>query len=118
MSAFLRSRRKLVGRAGRPMTLKRQTSTATIPPTYSTVTVVGLLVSYRPESIAGEIMQGDARVAILNDEIATASWPGPPRKHDTLVVDDETWVVEGSAPVYDGATLIGHSLHVRGGRYE
>jgi hypothetical protein len=118
MSSFLRSRRRTLAKIGRPMTLRRQTSTATIPPTYADVTVQGHLVAAKPDDVQGEVMQGDARVAILNDEIAATDWPGPPRKHDLVLVDGETWVVHGPpAGVYDGATLIGFMLHVRGGDY-
>lgn len=103
---FLESRRRRLAVVGRPMSLRRQAVA---------VTVQGSFRAYTPDQITGGIVQGDAQVSILDDEIAAAAWPGPPRRGDTMLIDGKTWALQGATPVHDGALLIGHDLWIRGG---
>lgn len=113
MGALLNSRRRMLAKDGRPMILSRPNPASGSPP--APVTVQGYLFPFAPEKIAGALRQGDASVQILNDEIAAATWPGPPTAGDWLQIDGLTWLVQGSGPLFEGATLIGHSLVARGG---
>lgn len=112
MGTFLNTRRYHIARRGRPMTLRRPLTTTTV----SDVTVAGIDRAYKPEQVAGDIRQGDRMVAILNDEITAAGWPGPPRPRDLMLIDGLQATVEGSFAIYDGAVCIGHDIQVRGGR--
>jgi hypothetical protein len=109
---FLKARERSLAAKGRPMTLRRQLTTST----KIDVTVQGFLTLFRADQVGmGSIMQGDGIVAILNDEIATASWPGPGRSRDQMIIDGRTWAVLGSTPIYEAGVCIGHSISVRGG---
>lgn len=92
--------------------LRRQTVGR--PPTFSSVTVVAFIYAYRPDQIKGDLKQGDVRCEILNDEIAAASWPGPPKTGDSLIDGTNTLNLIGAFPLYDGTTLLGHTLMARG----
>ncbi|MCZ8310947.1 MAG: hypothetical protein O9320_08835 [Magnetospirillum sp.] len=97
---------------GRPMVLKRRTGTTT---TTTDVTVNGVAQNYAPETLVGDILQGDAKVTISNAEIAAASWPGPPSRGDMIAIDSRTWSVRGVETKYLGSVVLAHVLHVRGG---
>lgn len=114
MSRFLESRRRMISLRGRTMRLTRLGGT---PPgsTTTNVNLSGVMHHYAPSELVAGIVQGDVRVEILNDEIATNNWPGPPRKGDRLLIDGRTYVLQGSTPAHDGAQVIGHSLWARGG---
>lgn len=106
-----RARKRQISRAGRAMTLRRYSSTSS----HVDVAVTGTLSQYTPEQIGvGEIQQGDGTVAIMNDEILAAGWPGPPRNGDRIVIDGRTWAVKASFAVYERDNLIGHNIYVRG----
>jgi hypothetical protein len=111
MAGFVNTRRNHIRRRGRSMELRRLTSTTA----YTSVSLLGILRAYRPEQLAGDIRQGDAQVSVLADEIAAASWPAPPRVRDQLVIDAMVWAVQGAWPIFDGSSLIGWDLWVRGG---
>lgn len=111
--ALLEGRRRAIIRRGRAMTLRRALPTS--PVTYAECPLLGFQAFYRPEHITGGVRQGDARVQILNDEIAALSWPGPPVSQDLIVIDGRTWAVVGALAVYEGSSCIGFDLHVRGG---
>lgn len=108
-------RRRVIGAFGRPMTLRRPLPGA-IPPTYQAVTVQGFQRAYRPEQLTGGLHQGDALVAICANEIAAAAWPSPPRPQDQMLIDGQTWLVQGSQSLYDGAECVGYDLWIRGGQ--
>lgn len=108
----LATRRRQIAAKGRPVTLRRQTVTR--PPAYSDVTVRAFFYAYTPDKVTDALREGDRRVEILNDEIAAAGWPGPPKATDTVLADGQTLSVLGATPLYDGATLLGYRLMVRG----
>lgn len=97
---------------GRPMLLKRRTGTTTAT---TDVTVNGVAQAYAPENLAGDILQGDCKVTISNAEIASAAWPGPPKRGDQIEIDGRTWVLRGVETKYLGSVVLAHVLHVRGG---
>lgn len=105
---FASSRRGMLAARGRAMTLRRTGQ--------ADLTVVGFATAYRPEQVAGAVRQGDQRVAITAIEIAAASWPGPPRPGDFLVVDGKTWAIEGAEPKHEGLVCAGFDLWIRGGQ--
>lgn len=115
MGAMLDARRRLIASRGRNMTLRRSSGTFGAV-TYASVTLKGFSRAYRPDPLAGSLVQADYAVEILNDEIVAASWAGPPRPTDELLMDGASFSVEGAEPIYEGAAVIGHCLMVRGGR--
>ena len=110
MGHHLDARRRNLATRGRPMTLSRISTGAPVA-----VTVVGTLRLFNPQDLTGAVKQGDARIEIGHDEIAAASWPHPPSSPDQVLVDGQTYSVQGAMPVCEGPTIIGWSLHVRGG---
>lgn len=98
---------------GRPVTLRRQTSAR--PPAFDDVTVQAFFHAFQSERITEGLKQGDRLAEILNDEIAAASWPGPPKAGDAIMVDGASLqVLPGVAILYDGTTPLGFSIPVRG----
>ncbi|MCA3248788.1 MAG: hypothetical protein ING19_20825 [Azospirillum sp.] len=98
---------------GRPMTLSCLASTGRAA---ASVVVNGVAQGFRPEEMTGDVIRGDQRIQISNAEIAAASWPGPPRKGDKIVVDGRAWVLRADAETkYLGTEALAHVLHVRGG---
>ncbi len=111
MSAHLAIRRRHIQGKGRTVTLRRQVGKAA--PT--DVSLLAFIHAYRPDQITEGLKQGDQLAEILNDEIAVASWPGPPKVGDTLIADGKSLAVLGTpTPLYDGPTLLGYTLSVRG----
>lgn len=105
--SYLTSRRRMLAQKGRPMTLRRTGQTD--------LTVQGYAVNGSTEQGQGAARQDMQTVHILNDEIATASWPGPPIRGDRMVVDSDSWAILTATPVYEGSILIGHKLDTQGG---
>lgn len=96
------------------MTLRRLLTAN--PQTFIDVSVLGYLSMFRAEQIGvGSIIQGDGTIAILNDEIAAAGWPGPVRAQDKIIIDGRFWIILGSSEVCEGSNVIGHTISVRGG---
>lgn len=112
VSAHLNARRRNLRAKGRPVTLRRQTVVR--PAAYSDVTVLALLHAYVPNAVTKDLHEGDRVAEILNDEIAAAGWPGPPKHGDTVLADGITLSVLGATPLYDGTTLLGFRVVVRG----
>lgn len=110
--AHLEARRRMLAAKGRPMTLRRQTSIN--PEVFVDLTVQGFDRSFQPQEITGGVRQGDRQVEILNDELAAASWPVLRGKVLRIVIDGATATVVDVFPLYEGASLIGHRLWVRG----
>ncbi len=84
------------------------------PPVFTEVTCVAFVRGYRPDELVGEIQQGDREVRISNDEIAAASWPGPPRKGDRVTIDGKVWTVQAVDPRKVRETVAMHVITVRG----
>lgn len=112
MSHLQATWRRLIAVKGRPMTLRRQTAAS--PVTFTDVSVRAASAMYQPDQITEGLKQGDRKLSILNDEIAAAGWPGPPRTGDKVLVDSTTLNVLGSVALYDGTALVGHRMSVRG----
>jgi hypothetical protein len=103
------ARRALLRDRGRSMVLRRQASPAAL-----TVTVQGYPRAYSPGELQAGAQQGDLQIEILNDEIAAASWPAPPRNPDRILMDSRTYTVLGAFPLKEGETLFGWRLWARG----
>jgi hypothetical protein len=100
-----------LSRYGRNMTLRRRTGTTS---TFTDVTVKGVARGYQPNELLGGLAQGDRTVTISNAEIATASWPGPPKRGDFLTLDGVQTAVQGVETKYLANTVLAHVLWVRG----
>lgn len=98
---------------GQTVTLRRQTIVN--PVTYREVTVTAVVRKYRPEELAGTIVQGDRQVIMSDSEIAADGWPGPPQVNDRVVIDGATaTVVKAVDTIKVGATTVRHNLTVTG----
>ena len=109
MSHHLDARRRQIRAKGRPMTLRRGPATAPIE-----VALTGFARDYRPEEVQGLVKQGDQRVEILDDEIAAAGWPSPPKNPDKLDIGGRMTTVQGAREIEVGGTRLGWSLWVTG----
>ncbi|PWC69103.1 hypothetical protein TSH7_01265 [Azospirillum sp. TSH7] len=106
MSAYDRFAASL-RRAGRQMSLKRRVGTTNA---FTECTVYGKARFYQPTELIGLVKQGDRRIRIAQSDIAAASWPGPPKVGDLL----DGGAVQGAEHLYDGETLVGFVVWVRG----
>ncbi len=115
MGAHLDARRRNIARAGRTMTLQR--TSGTFPSVTSvTVELLGFSRAYKPDPLAGTLIQAELVFEILNDEIeASGSYTGPPVKGDQILADGLTYEVVGVDIVREASVIIGHSLMVKGG---
>lgn len=111
MTAFLDSRRRLIRREGRTVTLRRQTQTN--PPLFTTVDLLAVVSRVTPGELKDGLRQADSRAEILPDEIAASSWPGPPKPTNSLVTPEGIIAILAAPPVYAGETLIGFRLFGR-----
>lgn len=112
MSGIGASRRRMLRRYGRPVTLRRQTGVN--PVAFAGAEVPGMVAGYGPDAITGAVQQGDATAAVLAEDLVAEGFPVPPRSGDSLV-DGRTWKVMAAYPVYDGSDLLGWDLWIRGG---
>jgi hypothetical protein len=108
MSGFGESRARLIEQFGRPMRIRRTVANA--PAQF--VNVKGFASRYAPGDIEGAIQQGDERVEILHREIAAAGWTTV-RLGDWVLKDEKQHAVQGSTPLYEGSTCIGHTVWIR-----
>ncbi len=99
---------------GEEMTLRRMPSTD--------VTVWGKCFQPKggargdPVAGASSARQATLNVKISEAEIADASWPGPPRHGDRLIIGTRHYILEGDADTRsDGGVTLGHFLVVKGG---
>lgn len=102
---------EMLSRRGRSVLLRRRVGTSS---SFTDVTARGYSRGYKAQELVGGIVQGDREVVVANAEIVSASWPGPPRKGDTVVVDGQTVTVQGALTMYDGPDRCAHVLWVRG----
>lgn len=114
MSLTAATRRQVL-RTGQAATLRRLVGTGAAQ-TATDVAVVAVVRGYRPDELAAGsgLQQGDRQAIITNDEIAAASWPGPPRKNDRLVLAGAVTTVQAVETRYLGAAIDRHILAVRG----
>lgn len=68
-----------------------------------------------PGGLPGGNPQGFSVMRISNDEIAAASWPGPPRKGDRVIADGRICVVESCETRRKGEVVARHILKLSGG---
>lgn len=120
MTVFLQTRRRQIQAKGRPVVLRRAgtfDASTMQPPANIDVTVQCRTPRqlFRAEQSVQGLVQGDEEAWILNDEIAAAGWPGPPKAGDTMIIDGANWSVVGNRAVYAGPLLIGHNITIRGG---
>lgn len=99
-----------ITREGQSVTLRR-IATGTAP---VAVTCQAMVRGYRPAELVGGIVQGDRRVVISNAEIAAATWPGPPRKGDQVVIEGKVTTAQGVETVQLRGEDAKHILAVRG----
>ena len=71
---------------GETVTLRREPATDVI--------VKASIRRYEARDLAGNIIQGSAVIHISNQEIAAASWPGPPRQGDKIIRDSKELHIE------------------------
>lgn len=102
MGELLDGRRADIRSRGRPFTIKRGTDTATF---------TGFVRSFTVGELAGGFQQGDQRLETL---VLPAPFT-PPAKGDGVLIDGRRWTVMGVAAIYEGPTLIGYSISLRGG---
>jgi len=119
MSALERFAASLA-RAGRGMVLKRRVGTGS---SFVSATVKGKATAYQPQELVGGVIQGDRKVRIAQADLTAAGWPGAapvgvtagqwpdrPSKGDSL----DGSAVQGAEALYDGETLVGWKVWVRG----
>lgn len=95
---------------GEAMTLRRiATGIAPVD-----VTVKGRISMASVAAPADMVQQQQREIRITNSEIATAAWPGPPRKNDRVLVGSTSYTVEAVSTEKVGASIALHVLTVRG----
>lgn len=97
---------------GQDVTLRRVTGTTS--QTYTDVAVRAFVRKFAANELVGGITQGDRLAIIANIEIATASWPGPPRKGDQIIAGGKVSTVQAVEPVRVEGVVIRHNLTIRG----
>lgn len=103
----------MIGRYGRPLTLRRLAADLAA----TDVAVRGVVRGYAASELVGAIQQGDREVRIANAEILAAAWPGPPRageNADRVVIDGVAMVVMAVDTRHVGGDAALHILQVRG----
>lgn len=95
-------------RVGRPMTLRR-VGTPNID-----VTVYGAPNGYVPGELVGEVIQGATLVIFSDLPLQAASWPGPLRPNDKLIMDGVPRNVVADEPKYLGTDILAHFCQVKG----
>lgn len=102
---------EMLARRGRAVSLRRRVGTTN---TFTDVAPLGYSRGFKAQELVGGIIQGDREVVVGNAEIAAASWPGPPRKGDLVIIDGITATIQGVLTMYDGADRAAHIMWVRG----
>lgn len=92
----------MITRKGRTVTLRHGGLT------FTDTTFVAFVHAYQPKEIVEGLKQGDQHVEMLADVTPVAG--------DKLLIDGKPFnIIGGLGVLYDGATLLGYSLTVRGG---
>jgi hypothetical protein len=90
------------------MVLRRRVGTGS---TFAEVAVRGYATGFRPDQLAGNVMQGDQRFTVGPDTGAL----GAPRANDRVRDEGRDWTVLGADAIRVGERLCGYVLHARGG---
>lgn len=72
---------------------------------------------YRPDELAGGIVQGDTAVVLSPTGIIAAAWPGTqdwPRVGDRIVIDGRERAVQAASVVRMAGTVVRINVQVRG----
>jgi hypothetical protein len=99
-SPHLAVRQRMIARKGRAVTLRHGGLTFTDTATRAFVH------AFSPREITEGLKQGDQRVEILADVTPVVG--------DKLLIGGKAFNVLGAGAIYDGDTLLGYSLLVRG----
>ncbi len=99
---------RALARHGRAMILRRRVGTGS---TFAEVVVRGYSTGFRPDQLAGNVMQGDQRYTIGPD----AGTLSAPRANDRVRDAGRDWTVLGVDALRVGEQVCGYVLHVRGG---
>lgn len=91
-------------RAGRAMEYKRRVGTTS---EFETVSVHGRARTYKPDELAGLVVQGDRKIRISALETGAL---GKPVKADKL----DGGTVQGAEDLHDGEALVGYVVWTRG----
>lgn len=112
---------------GQEITLRRIVGTTN--PINIDCTIRALVRGYKPEELAGGVIQGDSLVIISGADLDAAQWPGGeavqspprqtdarvPRKGDKVIIEGRLRNVEVAEPVYLGTgDLLRVNMTVRG----
>ena len=89
---------KVMRKVGRPMELRR----TGVPD----VTVYGTTDGAVVSRLLGIITETGTHVIFSNAEIAAATWPGPPKKEDRIIVDGAPYKIAAVEPKYLGAEIL------------
>jgi len=106
---------RLVDAYGKPVTLRRTTSTydpatGTTSTSTTNYSVNGVLEGYEDSRIDGTVVQaGDLRVTIPAQNLAIA----PSMETDALVIGSGTWTLVNVRPTYSGEQVAIYELQVR-----
>jgi Phage head-tail joining protein len=94
-------------RFGRPMTLRRLTWAGDVA-TPTDVSVYGVSEGLLSHELAdGMAAPANVKVTFSNAQIAAASWPGPPRQLDQMIIDDgQVRTILGVETKYLGGTVL------------
>jgi hypothetical protein len=114
MGSLLAGRRRQILRNGKIGVLQRPNADTVSDPISVSLKVFKLPYVRRPTG-QEEGNPNDGQAETLADEMTSAGWPVPPLAGDQLVFDNRTWIVIRSDAVYEGETVIGYSMWIRGG---
>lgn len=104
------SAQRMIAQRGEVATLRRSaTGAADVD-----VSVRAFVAHASRQPLAGTVVQMEREARISNAEIAAASWPGPPRPGDRLVVGSTTYHVQAVDTLKDAGAIAIHVLSLRG----
>lgn len=96
---------------GQQVVLRRLTGTGLTP---TDVTLFAVVRGYQPQDLVGMIAEGDRRVIMGNKAIVAASWPGPPKRDDQIVIDGKSTNIIACASITLDGDIARHDIQVRG----
>ena len=96
----------LIRRAGQTVTLRRDGS--------PDVQVKASMRLYRPDEIAGTILQGDREIVVSEMDLVAAGFPSPPGQQDQVVAGGAILTVQFVETRSWGETVALHVITARG----